>query len=66
MNSAPPLPPRATVTVADGHAGTAETFSGINHSSSYDQEYWYTSQLFDPDWTPRDTLEYAPPADWHH
>lgn len=25
--------------------------------------YWYTSQLFDPDWEPRDTLEHAPAAE---
>ncbi|KAK4176190.1 hypothetical protein QBC36DRAFT_311330 [Triangularia setosa] len=37
-------------------------FEAINHTDAYHNKYWYTSQLFDPDWTPRDTLEHAPPA----
>ncbi|KAK4198103.1 hypothetical protein QBC40DRAFT_96107 [Triangularia verruculosa] len=37
-------------------------FEAINHTDVYHNKYWYTSQLFDPDWTPRDTLEHAPPA----
>lgn len=38
-------------------------FESINRTHSYHQVYWYTSQLFDPDWVPRDTLEHAPPAE---
>lgn len=38
-------------------------FEHINHTDAYHSKYWYTSQLFDGDWTPRDTLEHAPPAD---
>lgn len=44
----------------------APTFQAINHSDAYHQEYWYTSQLFDSDWAPRETLEHAPPADMAH
>ncbi|KAB5578183.1 hypothetical protein GE09DRAFT_1088787 [Coniochaeta sp. 2T2.1] len=42
----------------------AETFSQINHSDRYDSMYWYTTQLFEPDWKPRDSLEHAPNAGW--
>lgn len=45
---------------------TAGDFTKINRSDQYHQMYWYTSQLFDPDWKPRDTLEYAPTAEWSH
>ncbi|KAK5658454.1 hypothetical protein OQA88_1843 [Cercophora sp. LCS_1] len=41
----------------------APKFEAVNHSDEYHQPYWYTSQLFDPDWAPRDTLEHAPPAE---
>jgi hypothetical protein len=41
----------------------ARTFHSINNSDVYHEQWWYTSQLFDPDWTPRDTLEHAPPAE---
>jgi hypothetical protein len=41
----------------------APTFQTINNSDAYHEKWWYTSQLFDPDWTPRDTLEHAPPAE---
>jgi hypothetical protein len=41
----------------------APTFQRINNSDVYHEKWWYTSQLFDPDWTPRDTLEHAPPAE---
>lgn len=42
---------------------TAATFQTINNTNVYHEKWWYTSQLFDPDWTPRDTLEHAPPAE---
>jgi len=35
----------------------------INQSHVYHQQYWYTSQLFDHDWVPRETLEHSPAAD---
>jgi hypothetical protein len=38
-------------------------FQTINRSDVYHDRWWYTSQLFDSDWTPRDTLEHAPPAE---
>lgn len=38
----------------------ASEFEQVNHSHEYHRRYWYTSQLFDPDWAPRDTLEHAP------
>ncbi|KAK4456936.1 hypothetical protein QBC42DRAFT_237499 [Cladorrhinum samala] len=38
-------------------------FEAINRTNAYHDKYWYSSQLFDPDWTPRDTLEHAPPAE---
>jgi hypothetical protein len=41
---------------------SAPTFRKINTTDVYHEKWWYTSQLFDPDWTPRDTLEHAPPA----
>ncbi|KAM7183652.1 hypothetical protein V8F33_013449 [Rhypophila sp. PSN 637] len=41
----------------------ASMFESINRTNSYHQLYWYTSQLFDSDWVPRDTLEHAPPAE---
>jgi hypothetical protein len=41
----------------------APAFAKVNHSDLYHEKWWYTSQLFDPDWTPRDTLEHAPPAE---
>jgi len=41
----------------------APKFEAINHSDSYHEPYWYTSQLFDSDWAPRETLEHAPPAE---
>ena len=31
----------------------------------YHEKWWYTSQLFDHDWSPRNTLEHAPLADEH-
>ena len=40
----------------------ASTFQSINNSDVYHEKWWYTSQLFDPDWSPRETLEHAPPA----
>jgi hypothetical protein len=40
----------------------ASTFQSINNSDVYHKKWWYTSQLFDPDWIPRETLEHAPPA----
>jgi len=44
-------------------AGEASVFEQVNHSNEYHKRYWYTSQLFDPDWAPRDTLEHAPPVE---
>jgi hypothetical protein len=41
----------------------APAFQTINNTNVYHEKWWYTSQLFDPDWTPRDTLEHAPPAE---
>lgn len=41
----------------------APIFQAINHGDVYHQEYWFTSQLFDSDWSPRDTLEHAPPVE---
>jgi hypothetical protein len=38
----------------------------VNRSQLYHDRYWYTSQLFDPDWTPRVTLEHAPPMPREH
>jgi len=38
-------------------------FEAINHTNTYHDKYWFSSQLFDPDWTPRETLEHAPPAE---
>ncbi|KAL1842470.1 hypothetical protein VTJ49DRAFT_5207 [Mycothermus thermophilus] len=40
----------------------ASKFRAINHSHVYHEAWWYTSQLFDPEWTPRETLEHAPQA----
>ncbi|KXX76430.1 hypothetical protein MMYC01_200182 [Madurella mycetomatis] len=37
-----------------------QMFAKINQSNLYHEKWWYTSQLFDSDWTPRDTLEHAP------
>jgi hypothetical protein len=41
----------------------AEVFDRVNHSDRYHQKSWYTSQLFDPNWSPRETLEHSPDAD---
>lgn len=41
----------------------ASMFTKVNQSDLYHEKWWYTSQLFDTDWTPRDTLEHAPPAE---
>jgi hypothetical protein len=41
----------------------APAFQSVNNSDLYHEKWWYTSQLFDPDWIPRDTLEHAPPAE---
>ncbi|KAJ4286400.1 hypothetical protein N0V88_008023 [Collariella sp. IMI 366227] len=40
----------------------APKFQSINTTDAYHAQWWYTSQLFDHDWTPRETLEHAPPA----
>jgi hypothetical protein len=29
-------------------------------SENYEDTYWFIGQLFEPNWTPKDTLEYAP------
>jgi hypothetical protein len=42
---------------------TAASFQRINNTDVYHDKWWYTSQLFDHDWTPRSTLEHAPPAE---
>lgn len=41
----------------------AATFQAINNTDVYHEKWWYTSQLFDHDWIPRNTLEHAPPAE---
>lgn len=59
----------ATFYPATDALATAQVFSQINHGDKYHKMYWYTSQLFDPDWKPRDTLEHAPDAsdaEWSH
>ncbi|KAK3989622.1 hypothetical protein QBC44DRAFT_241205 [Cladorrhinum sp. PSN332] len=38
-------------------------FEAVNRTDAYHEKYWFSSQLFDPDWTPRETLEHAPPVD---
>ena len=35
----------------------------VSHTDSYGAPYWFLSQLFDPDWTPRETLEHSPAAE---
>jgi hypothetical protein len=58
------LPPvRLDFNEADEKPSTASFFNAINQSDSYHEKYWYTSQLFDPEWVPRNTLEHAPPAE---
>jgi hypothetical protein len=32
----------------------------ISRTDLYHEKYWYTSQLFDPEWIPRETLEHSP------
>ncbi|KAK3325986.1 hypothetical protein B0H66DRAFT_529996 [Apodospora peruviana] len=39
----------------------ANRFDVIKHSDDYRRPYWYTSQLFDYEWTPRTTLDDSPP-----
>jgi len=33
----------------------------VSSTHEYDQDFWLTGQLFDPDWKPRTTLTTAPP-----
>lgn len=61
-----PLAPRWQCNTGWGPSSdqiAAPTFQRINSTHVYHDKWWYTSQLFDPDWTPRDTLEHAPPAE---
>ena len=39
---------------------TVAVFTNVNHSDSYEAKYYFTSQLFDADWVPRETLEHSP------
>lgn len=32
----------------------------ISLTDQYEDNYWFTSQLFDTDWSPRDTYEHSP------
>ena len=43
--------------------GAASRFEEVNRSDHYEEKYYFTSQLFDPDWLPRDTLEHSPTAE---
>lgn len=40
----------------------ASFLRAISHTDRYEDTYWFTSQLFDIDWSPRDTHEYSPAA----
>lgn len=35
-------------------------FQAISLTDQYEDTYWFTSQLFDTDWSPRDTYEHSP------
>jgi hypothetical protein len=34
----------------------------INRTDKYEEKYWFVSQLFEEDWSPRDTCEHSPPS----
>ncbi|KAH8745608.1 hypothetical protein BGZ57DRAFT_778314 [Hyaloscypha finlandica] len=40
----------------------ADEMENISRSDNYDTPYWFTSQIFEGRWSPRDTLEHSPPA----
>jgi hypothetical protein len=38
-------------------------FQSLRQTDKYETQYWFTSQLFEPDWIPRDTYEHSPVAE---
>ncbi len=47
---------------ADMAPELAMYMASVNRTEKYGSRLWFISQLFEQDWTPRDTLEHAPPT----
>ena len=40
-----------------------DIFRAVCDTDKYEAPYWFVSQLFEPDWQPRDTHEHSPASD---
>lgn len=55
-----PVPSVSISSANDMSVPAANSMNAVKHTDEYGEEFWFTGQLFEEMWTPRETPEHSP------